>query len=215
MPPPVTRGLCSQPAASTPRKQPSPSVCTTLPGSRFCPAHCSTTFLRKPSTTLSFARTGWPPSLSQTKNGISALQLGRQLGVNDNTAWLLKHKLMQAMRERDRAYRLGGTVQVDDAYLGGEDPGGKRGRGSENKTPMLVAVQVSRYMARNQVVRGSLVAWKRVPASSEIWRLQRLHWKVVRRVESRQKRAEPQRVQERPSGQRAWNRACSHCGSVP
>ena len=56
--------------------------------------------------------------LSQTKNGISALELGRQLGVNDNTAWLLKHKLMQAMRERDRAYRLGGTVQVDDAYLG-------------------------------------------------------------------------------------------------
>ena len=65
--------------------------------------------------------------LSQTKNGISALELGRQLGVNDNTAWLLKHKLMQAMRERDRAYRLGGTVQVDDACLGGENPGGKAG----------------------------------------------------------------------------------------
>ena len=81
--------------------------------------------------------------LSQSKNGISALELGRQLGVNDNTAWLLKHKLMQAMRERDRTYRLGGTVPVDDAYLEGENPGGKRGRGSENKTPVLVAVQVS------------------------------------------------------------------------
>ena len=34
-------------------------------------------------------------------------------------------------------------MQVDDAYLGGENPGGKRGRGAENKTPMLVAVQVS------------------------------------------------------------------------
>ena len=53
--------------------------------------------------------------LSQAKNGISALELGLRLGVNDNTAWLLKHKLMQAMRERDRACRLGGTVQVDDA----------------------------------------------------------------------------------------------------
>ena len=79
--------------------------------------------------------------------------------------------------------------------------------------PFLVCE--SRYMARKQVVRGSLAAWKRVPASSEIWRLQWLHWKVVRRVESRQKRAEPQRGQERPSGQRAWNRSCSHCGSVP
>ena len=81
--------------------------------------------------------------LSQTKNGISALELGRKLGVNNNTAWLLKHKLMQAMRERDQRYRLAGTVQVDDAYLGGENPGGKRGRGSENKTPLLVAVQVT------------------------------------------------------------------------
>ena len=81
--------------------------------------------------------------LSQTKNGISALDLGGKLGVNNNAAWLLKHKLMQAMRERDRRYRLHGTVQLDDAYLGGENPGGKRGRGSENKTPLLVAVQVT------------------------------------------------------------------------
>ena len=81
--------------------------------------------------------------LSQAKNGLSALALGRQLGVNNNTAWLLKHKLMQAMLERDHSYRLEGAVQVDDAYLGGELPGGKPGRGSENKTPILVAVQVS------------------------------------------------------------------------
>jgi len=81
--------------------------------------------------------------LSQSKSGISALELGRKLGVNDNTAWLLKHKLMQAMRERDEGRRLEGTVQMDDAYLGGEHPGGKRGRGSQNKTPVLVAVQVT------------------------------------------------------------------------
>ncbi len=81
--------------------------------------------------------------LSQTKSGISALELGRKLGVNDNTAWLLKHKLMQTMRERDQRYRLEGTVQLDDAYLGGEYPGGKRGRGSPNKTPLLAAVQVT------------------------------------------------------------------------
>ena len=34
-------------------------------------------------------------------------------------------------------------MQVDDAYLGGELPGGKRGRGSQNKTPLLAAVQVT------------------------------------------------------------------------
>ena len=81
--------------------------------------------------------------LSQAKNGLSALALGRQLGVNNNSAWLLKHKLMQAMLERDHSYRLEGNVQVDDAYLGGELPGGKRGRGSENKTPFLAVVHVT------------------------------------------------------------------------
>ena len=78
--------------------------------------------------------------LSQTRCGISALELGLKLGVNNNTAWLLKHKLMQAMRERDQGHRSAGTVQVDYPYLGGEHPDGKCGRGSENKTPVLVAV---------------------------------------------------------------------------
>ena len=36
--------------------------------------------------------------LSQSKNGISAMDLKRQLGVSYNTAWKLKHKLMQTMR---------------------------------------------------------------------------------------------------------------------
>ena len=70
-------------------------------------------------------------------------------------------------------------------------------------------------MARNQMLSGSLVAWKTVPASRESWRLQWLHWKVARRVERRQKRAPPQRGQLRPSGQRASKRACSHCASEP
>ena len=33
--------------------------------------------------------------LTQSKNGLSAMALGRQLGVSYNTAWSLKHKLMQ------------------------------------------------------------------------------------------------------------------------
>ncbi len=57
--------------------------------------------------------------LTQHKNGISALALRRQLGVSYNTAWLLKHKLTQAMLERDSDQALGGIVQMDDAYWGG------------------------------------------------------------------------------------------------
>ena len=39
--------------------------------------------------------------MTRTKNGISALELSRQLGVSYNTASSVKHKLMQVMKERD------------------------------------------------------------------------------------------------------------------
>ena len=58
-----------------------------------------------------------------------------------DTAWSLKHKLMQVMKERDESGRLGHIVQVDDAYLGGETRGGKRGRGAQGKTPFVAAVK--------------------------------------------------------------------------
>jgi hypothetical protein len=81
--------------------------------------------------------------LTQAKNNVSALELKRHRGVRYKTAWLLKHKLMQVMSEREAARRLDGRVEIDDAYLGGELPGGKRGRGSENKVSFLAAVQTT------------------------------------------------------------------------
>lgn len=81
--------------------------------------------------------------LTQAKNNVSALELMRHLGVSYPTAWLIKHKLMQVMAERERTRVLEGRVEIDDAYLGGEHPGGSRGRGSENKVPFVVAVQTS------------------------------------------------------------------------
>jgi len=79
----------------------------------------------------------------QAKNGLSALELMRQLGVSYPSAWLMKHKIMQAMSERESTRQLTGRVEMDDAYLGGERAGGKPGRGSENKVPFVVAVQTT------------------------------------------------------------------------
>jgi transposase-like protein len=79
--------------------------------------------------------------VSQAKTGLSALALKRHLGVSYPTAWLIHHKLMQAMAEREDCYLLSGAVQLDDAYLGGKR-GGKAGRGSENKVPFVAAVSV-------------------------------------------------------------------------
>ena len=80
--------------------------------------------------------------ISQAKTGLSALALKRQLGVSYPTAWLLHQRINSAMAQQDGIAPLGGVVQLDDAYLGGERSGGKPGRGSENKVPFVAAVSV-------------------------------------------------------------------------
>lgn len=81
--------------------------------------------------------------IGQAKTGISSLELSRHLDVNYDTAWLLHNKILKAMSDRDDAYVLRGKIQMDDAYLGGERPGGKAGRGSENKIPIIAAISVN------------------------------------------------------------------------
>ena len=81
--------------------------------------------------------------LSQAKTGLSALALKRQLGVSYPTAWLMHHKILHAMAEREQAHRLDGMVQIDDAYLGGERSDGSTGRGTTGKTPFVAAVSLN------------------------------------------------------------------------
>ena len=80
--------------------------------------------------------------ISQAKTGLSALALKRQLGVSCPTAWLLHQRVNRAMAQQGSTRRLGGAVQLNDAYLGGERAGGKAGRGSENKVPFVTAASV-------------------------------------------------------------------------
>ena len=82
--------------------------------------------------------------LTQTKQGISSLELGRRLGTTQTTAWTLKHKLAQVMMERDAQKPIEGRIEMDDAFLGGERSGGKRGRGSPGKLPIIAAVETTK-----------------------------------------------------------------------
>lgn len=80
--------------------------------------------------------------MTQSKKGISSIELSRRLGVTQTTAWTLKHKLAQVMIERNAAKRLTGEVQMDDAYIGGHSPG-TYGRGAGGKTPFVAAVSMT------------------------------------------------------------------------
>ena len=67
--------------------------------------------------------------ITQSKDGISSLNLARSLGISAKAALRMKHKLQQVMKYRDDQYRLEGKILMDDAYWGGKKADGKRGRG--------------------------------------------------------------------------------------
>jgi transposase-like protein len=79
--------------------------------------------------------------LARHKQGISALQLQRDLGLGSyQTAWTMLHKLRSALGRRP-GQLLKGLVEADEAFLGGPRSGGKRGRGAPNKTMLAVLVE--------------------------------------------------------------------------
>jgi len=72
--------------------------------------------------------------------GLSALQFARQLDLHYETAFQLLHKLRAAMVREGRE-PLRGTVEVDEAYIGGARSG-KGGRGAYGKVLVAGAVEV-------------------------------------------------------------------------
>ena len=84
--------------------------------------------------------------MSSTKPCISAVELGRRLGVSYPTAWYLHKRLRHAMTQESDRCQLGapvegsGTpiVEADDVYLGGER---NEGRGTAGKTRVIAAAE--------------------------------------------------------------------------
>ncbi len=60
----------------------------------------------------------------QGKRGISALELTRHLGMRSyGTVWAMLHKIRDALRQRDEAYKLKGQVELDGACFGRRETG--------------------------------------------------------------------------------------------
>jgi len=55
-----------------------------------------------------------------SKKGISAHQLHRMLGVTYRSAWFMAHRLRYALTQDPFAAQMGGTVEIDETYIGGK-----------------------------------------------------------------------------------------------
>lgn len=88
--------------------------------------------------------------LCQGKNGVSAHELHRTLGITYKSAWFMAHRIRYAMERPPLVDKLQGIVEADETYIGGKAKG-KRGRGAANKTPVVTLVERNGE-ARSQVM---------------------------------------------------------------
>ena len=76
------------------------------------------------------------------KDGISALSLQKSLEIGSyQTAWAMMGRLRSVLVRPGRE-RLAGTVEVDETYIGGEEPGLRGGRARGKKSLVGIAVEV-------------------------------------------------------------------------
>ena len=77
------------------------------------------------------------------KDGISAQSLHRSLEIGSYpTAWAMLHRLRSVLVRPGRD-RLTGTVEVDETFIGGQEPGLRGGRARGKKVLTGIAVEVS------------------------------------------------------------------------
>jgi transposase-like protein len=82
------------------------------------------------------------------KKGISSMQLAKDIGVTQKTAWFLLHRIRTALGN-ETVEQLSGEVEIDETFVGGKNRFRHKdkklkynpGRGWKDKTPVFGAIQ--------------------------------------------------------------------------
>lgn len=80
--------------------------------------------------------------MSIHKKGMSSIQLGKELGISQEAAWRLSHKLREGWNQ-GALFPMSGEVEADETYIGGKDRNKhakdrrRQGRGAVGKQPVM------------------------------------------------------------------------------
>ncbi len=83
------------------------------------------------------------------KKGISSIQLSKDIGVTQKTAWFMLHRLRHSSNTGSFGKQLKNIFEVDETYIGGKEQNkhtdkrtkGTQGRNTTTKTPVLGMVE--------------------------------------------------------------------------
>lgn len=78
--------------------------------------------------------------MASNRKSISSVQIGKNLGITQKSAWLIMHKLRLVFEEK-QIEQLSGTVEVDECFLGKGSLWTRWGNISTRKTPIVGMLQ--------------------------------------------------------------------------
>ena len=85
--------------------------------------------------------------LQTARKGVSSLQLSKQIGVTQKTAWFMLHRLREACKEKGGM--LSGIITSDETYFGGEAKN-KHAKDKPKKSGLTDKTMVQGLRAENQ-----------------------------------------------------------------
>lgn len=87
--------------------------------------------------------------ITSNRKGIPSTQLGREIGVPQNTAWFMLQRIRKVMGATVDEKQLSGVVEADETYIGGKEKNkhahkrqkGTQGRSTKTKEPVIGLLQ--------------------------------------------------------------------------
>jgi len=68
------------------------------------------------------------------RKGVSSMQISKELGITQKSAWFMCHRIRNAMRNKN--FVLNGIVECDETYIGGKLKNKRRGKESMGRGPV-------------------------------------------------------------------------------